>query len=335
MRKLQYSVYKQETGSAGGKAKNDAFDILLANGFAPSYKPSHKRSIRIIQQYLSLRKIKKDTLLFVQYPAISDALMKKLVKRLKKTKATSVALVHDLPSIQGMGGETDNEIKQLNAFDYLIVHNEKMDAYLKEKGYQGKTVILGVFDYLHDIEKPVCDTPYENRICIAGNLDKGAYIRKVDELSSYQFNLYGVNRVLDLTQINNAQYKGCLPSDEIVYLLDGDFGLVWDGESLDECSGIYGKYLLYNNPHKLSLYLSSGKPVIVWKQSALAPFVEENGLGVAVGSLAELERLDLRTNYASYKQNVMEVKKKLGSGYYLTQAIARVMEDIEKETEKK
>ena len=40
MRKLQYSVYKQETGSAGGKAKNDAFDILLANGFA---RPINRR----------------------------------------------------------------------------------------------------------------------------------------------------------------------------------------------------------------------------------------------------------------------------------------------------
>ena len=139
-----------------------------------------------------------------------------------------------------------------------------------------------------------------------------------------------------MTSLSEALFAEWSKSETIIRSAhDGDFGLVWDGESLDECSGIYGKYLLYNNPHKLSLYLSSGKPVIVWKQSALAPFVEENGLGVAVGSLAELENLDLRANYESYKKNVMEMKKKLGSGYYLTQAIARVLEDIEKETEKK
>jgi len=333
MKKLQYSVYRQETGSAGGKAKNDAFDILLKNGFTPSYKPSHKRSIRIVQQYLSLRKIKKDTLLFVQYPAISEVLMNKLIKRIKKSGAKSVALIHDLPSIQGMGGETDNELRQLSVFDYLIVHNEKMEAYLKEKGYQGKTVVLGIFDYLHDVEKPVPYTAYENSVCVAGNLDKGAYIRKLDEISSYKFDLYGVNKVLDLTKIQNAEYKGCLPSDEIVYLLESNYGLVWDGESLDECAGIYGRYLLYNNPHKLSLYLSSGRPVIVWVKSAVAPFVKENGLGVVVDSLKELESMDLQKDYETYKKNVADIKEKLGVGYYLTQAIQTVIKDIEKQAE--
>lgn len=328
MEKLQYSVYKQETGSAGGKAKNDAFDTLLKNGFKPSYKPSDKRYIRIIQQLLSLRKIKKKTILVVQYPAVSEPLMKRLIKRIRKTNAVSVALIHDLPSIQGMGGTAEAELSQLNAFDYLIVHNEKMQAYLKELGYAGKTVLLGIFDYLHDVDRPVVSEPYSGTICIAGNLDKGAYIQALSTLSSYRFNLYGVNKTLDLSNIENAFYKGLVPSDEIVYSLHGDYGLVWDGDSLDGCSGVYGKYLLYNDPHKLSLYLSSGKPVIVWAKSAVAPFVKKYGLGVAVDSLSELENIDLQAEYETLKANVLAIKEKLGTGYYLTQAINAVVCDL-------
>ena len=31
MRKVQYSVYRRETGTAGGKAKNDAYDIAFSS----------------------------------------------------------------------------------------------------------------------------------------------------------------------------------------------------------------------------------------------------------------------------------------------------------------
>ena len=58
--------------------------------------------------------------------------------------------------------------------------------------------------------------------------------------------------------------------------MDQNFGLVWDGTSLDGCNGRYGEYLKFNNPHKTSLYLSCGIPVIIWKEAALADFVEEH-----------------------------------------------------------
>ena len=328
MRKLQYSVFKKETGNAGGKAKNDAFDILLENGFQPTYKPSNKRFIRILQQFLSLSRLKKNDILVVQYPAVSDILMRRLIKHIKRKNILSIALVHDLSSIQGMGGNIRDEIEILNAFDYLIVHNEKMREYLQIQGYKGKMVILGIFDYLHDPAKSVQDAPYSNTVCIAGNLDKAKYIQDLSELSSYRFNLYGINNVLELSGIDNATYKGCVPSDEIVYTLEGDYGLVWDGDSVEACAGVFGRYLLYNNPHKLSLYLSSGKPVIVWAKSAVAEFVRKNRLGIAVDSLLELKAMDLKTDYKEFKANVLAMKEKIGRGYYLSQAIRTVLQDI-------
>lgn len=45
---------------------------------------------------------------------------------------------------------------------------------------------------------------------------------------------------------------------------------VWDGDSVDTCAGNTGAYLRYNNPHKTSLYLACGMPVIVWKEAAIA-----------------------------------------------------------------
>lgn len=328
MKKIQYSVYKRETGSAGGKAKNDAFDILLDNGFIPSYVPSDKRSIRVIQQIFSLQKFNENTFLAIQYPAISSKVMSLLLKRIEKMKCKSVALIHDLPSIQGMGGDSDSEINELNHFDYLIVHNSKMEEYLLSRGYKGKTVCIELFDYLHDAARTVTDNPYSGTISIAGNLDKAPYVLDLEKVDRYKFNLYGINKTLDLNNISNIAYKGCLPSDEIPYLLDADYGLVWDGDSVDTCSGIYGKYLLYNNPHKLSLYIAAGKPVIVWSKSAVAEFVLRNKIGIAVDSLNDLQQIDLLENYADMKQNVADLKQKIANGFFLKSAIEKITKEL-------
>ncbi|RKW11724.1 MAG: glycosyl transferase, partial [Catonella sp.] len=103
------------------------------------------------------------------------------------------------------------------------------------------------------------------------------------------------------------------------------------GDSIDECNGPFGNYLRYNNPHKLSLYIASGLPVIVWRQAALAGFVEERGLGLVVDSLREisliLAKLD-QTTYHTYAQNCLSLSQELRSGLYsqnaLDQAQARI-----------
>ena len=67
--------------------------------------------------------------------------------------------------------------------------------------------------------------------------------------------------------------------------------MVWDGEGIDTCSGAMGNYLRINAPHKMSLYLAKGIPLIVWRESGVAPIVERYKLGVCVNSLDEIPRV--------------------------------------------
>lgn len=67
-------------------------------------------------------------------------------------------------------------------------------------------------------------------------------------------------------------------------------GLVWDGESVDSCTGQYGEYLKINSPFKFSLYLAANRPVVVWSKSALASYVKEYKLGICVDSLKDIEK---------------------------------------------
>ena len=85
--------------------------------------------------------------------------------------------------------------------------------------------------------------------------------------------------------------------------------MVWDGNSIDSCSGDFGEYLQYNNPHKLSLYLASGIPVVIWDKAAESKFVKDNNLGLCVSSLHELQdKLNLITEQ-EFNEMVDNVEK--------------------------
>ena len=327
-KKIQYSVYKKETGNASGKAKNDAYDIALKMGFLPSYNPSGYRVIRIIQQFLSLRKYDANSLIFFQYPAVSEQLMRTFEKRVSK-KAYSIALIHDLASVQGFNDWNRNtELHYLNLFNHLIVHNEKMKEYVLELGYTGKVTCLELFDYLYDTRRSVTKNGFSNTIAFAGNLSKAGFLNQLENISGVNFLLYGNAVENDFTK-RNVTYCGSLPSDEIQYLLQGDYGLVWDGDSIETCSGAHGKYLLFNNPHKMSLYIAAGKPVITWKKAAIANFIKKNNIGIVVDSLKELTEIDLRKNFEEYRKNIDELRLKVANGYYLSRAIKEAIKEID------
>ena len=119
--------------------------------------------------------------------------------------------------------------------------------------------------------------------------------------------------------------------DQLIATAQGDFGLVWDGHSLDGCMGDLGEYLQYNNPHKTSLYLRCGLPIIIWKRAALASFVEEHQVGLTIDSLRELdERLGSLSEeeYYAMRQRVATVSQRIAEGRYVQEAVKQAMETL-------
>ena len=47
----------------------------------------------------------------------------------------------------------------------------------------------------------------------------------------------------------------------------------------------------YNNPHKTSLYLSSGIPVITWSQAAIADFIKQHNVGIVIDDLNRIDEV--------------------------------------------
>ena len=66
--------------------------------------------------------------------------------------------------------------------------------------------------------------------------------------------------------------------------------------------------------------------MIIWKEAALAAFVEENGVGFTVSSLSEIqEKLERITDddYAAMLKNVQRISKRLTGGWYTKTALGK------------
>lgn len=267
-----------------------------------------------------------DGILFIQYPTKKYYVLLCKIAHLKHTKV--ISLIHDLGSFRRKKISVGQEIDRLNNSDYIIATNQKMKDWLITNNVKVEINSLGIWHFLSEEErKPEFRSGdnYPYTICYAGALNrrKNAFLYEfIPSPRNFVLNIYGDR--FDIADTDNFHCRGYIDSDTFILTNNDDFGLVWDGDSMDECSGNFGAYLRYNTPHKVSFYLKSHLPVIIWKHAALAPFIEENRIGITIDSLTEINSILSSMTpgyYNEMKRNVIEVSKKLQSGFYLKQAI--------------
>ena len=342
MKKYQIVELIIEHNHAGSKAVQDVCDVAKNLGYEAkviktatsidSLWGKIRRQTLFFIDWLKLYfSITPNSLVLIQNPYHHKQLIRNLVlSKLKRDKKVKfISLVHDVEELRNSlyNDYYKNEFNfMLSIADSIIVHNDKMKAFFTKKGIsENKLVSLKIFDYLMDKEATSKNVIFERAISIAGNLDinKSAYIAQLGKLGII-VHLYGPNFSHSLEQYEDIQYHGSFPASEIPNQLNSGFGLVWDGNSVDTCSGDFGEYLQYNNPHKLSLYLASGIPVVIWDKAAEADFVREHNLGICVSSLNELkDKLSLisEDEYHSILVNVNSISNLLVTGRYTRKAI--------------
>ncbi len=288
--------------------------------------------------YKSYNKIKNNSIVLLQHPL--HAANNKILKKLKyKKNVKFISVIIDIEELRCYYYNNDfvyykQEFEtMLEISDILIVHNNTMFKYFVDKGISEKKLInIESFDYLQKNDNVV---EFERSISFAGNLDviKCGFIAQLNRLKNIKINLYGVNFNNRVLNSENIKYHGSFQPDEISKKLDRGFGLVWDGDSIDSCSGYFGQYLKYNNPHKLSLYLSCGIPVVIWKYAAQAEFVKKYNVGICVENLQEAENIISNMNADDYNiltENVKKIKPLLCSGHFTIQAIKKALDLINK-----
>ena len=330
------SSYTRGLYNAGPKAKMDIekivsktleFDVVsldITNNISNAFI---RRIYLFVKRFILANKVHKNVdLASVQSPYSNRKI---ILNKFKK----KILIIHDIDGLrQQIPKKLKKEINFYKSCDYVIVHNQRMKDFLVERGViASKIYILELFDYLCvDRNENYKDKESENfkepTIVYSGNLDKANFINQLDSKEmKFKINLYGTKT----KEINNNKmlYKGVFNAEELPNKLEGNLGLVWDGnyDESDEYD-TFKFYTKYNNPHKLSCYIAAGFPVIVWKKSAIADFVRKYNIGYEISDLYEINDLDF-SDYEKKIDNLKNLTEKVRNGYFTKRVINEVLRD--------
>ncbi|MBO9201675.1 MULTISPECIES: hypothetical protein [Niastella] len=312
----------------GGIGNVDGEKIFVSRGYRPidfpgrmdfSIQSKLKRFLYLIRLFFSLSS--RDLVVF-QFPLYAK--IHQLLITLLSIKGAQIICV-----IQDMEGWRDDnrqlfekEKKALRRIRLFVAHNERMQQWLQTLVPKATIECFQFHDFL---TTPVCkNRSKQNHIVIAGDLAKTTFIEKLGQLPRLSFSVYGEGYPVKNTVPDNVTFKGVYPPYELVHHVQGSFGLVWYGEAIDSFDGIYSSYLTVITPHKLSLYILAGIPVIVPATSASAILVKQYGIGYSIEKLSEMEEMIRNTSDQEYQamvENMRPLAMQISQGHFLTKAL--------------
>lgn len=324
----------------GGIGYADAEKILQVNGFVPIKFPCHHsfsilaKINRVVYFFKAWLKIRKgDTIVFI-FPVFAN-IHRLLLRLLHFRKGIRmICFVADIDGIKdGDMSLLTEEINELKRYKYFIVHNESMKEWFRKHFSAVEIELIEFFDFLAP--------PFEGnrqqtkQVVFAGNLEKSTFLENLYLLNkhypSLHFNLYGPGCTNKISSQVNVGYKGVSEPYKLPATIEGSFGLVWDGDSIEGAGGSLGEYMRYISHHKLSLYILSGLPLIVPAMAASASLVKEYRVGVTVNSLHEIDdAIEKITgdDYRQMRENMKPLAEKISTGKYLESAIKELMKKM-------
>ena len=281
-----------------------------------------------VKAYLSIR---KGDVVVIQYPMTKA--FEIIAKKARRRGAKVIAVVHDLHAPRELTITPERESKILNLCDVVLTHNDSMQRWLSENGCTARLVNYEIMDYLSGISaphKPEKEDGFSLYFIGNASAEVNEFLYEMArEMPDTKIYVYGPNfDKAKAADTPNLIEMGSAKDTDLMAGHKGDFGIAWYGSSLDGAKGRLGEYMSLNNPHKVSLYLRCGTPVVVWKHAGCAKFLQDNGVDVSVDSLRELpEILNAMTpeKYASMCGKAHEVSDRIASGHHLRKAIDQAL----------
>ena len=332
---------------AGSKAKIDICNILISKGFHPISLPRtrnwHSKLTLIFgSSIIGLGRIFKlffgipyGSIIVINHPFDFVSMNYALPGIARKNKV--ILINHDVNFCRFEDDEdwqkregSEKYRKLYNAVSGAIIPSPTIDV-LQKAGVSNPVITpLSIFPYLLDISK-LQDRGFSLSVAFTGNFEKAEFVNSWLGMNrSHSIELIGI-KADKLELKGDAIYKGSFDADVVPFKVESSFGLVWDGDSVDSCTGNYGNYLRYNSPHKLSLYLAIGIPVFIWREAGMAGFVEKNKAGFLIDSLSDIDKIlaDMtEEKYKEMQENIKPIQRKITDGSYLVEALDEVLSRI-------
>lgn len=330
-RKYYLRQYSQEKYWHGGIGYTHIENILEEKGYVPIELPATPRIpvLLFIIRFFKMVSIcldakPADRWAFI-YP-VYGRLNRWMIKWLNRKKVNTLCIVGD---IDGLKDEDPAQLKKDIRFflrqPSLVVHNDNMEEWARSMGYRGWVYQLTLFDFLSrpsDRRRELSRT-----VVFAGNLHKSPFVYQLSQpaLKDIQFLVYGAGGDSTRAWPRNVEFKGSYAPSQLPNVVEGSFGLLWDGDSWDTPAGPIGKYMPYITHHKVSLYILAGLPILVPRIAGSASFIEKNGLGILIDDLSMIEPAIQQISEEDYRRmrtNLSIWSKRILNGFQLKDVLS-------------
>lgn len=261
----------------------------------------------------------------IQYPLWTNNSEFELefVNYLKSVRqAKIVALVWDIISwvqdARDRDYTKDASLWMLNKYDLVIAANPKMGKRLQEVGGVTSPMIpMYLSDFIY--KGPLIQKKFKKELYYVATGIDPALIHECPK--NIPINFIGPHDRVKDTPSSSIRLLGAMDSNNIPYQLDGGFGLLYYPQG-GTYKGMH-QYGECNNPLKLSLYLSSGLPVISMYNTAHAKWIKEQGVGIIIDNLSDIDKkIDEISESDYYKmiENIKPWQRAVSSGFFAKSA---------------
>jgi hypothetical protein len=209
-----------------------------------------------------------------------------------------------------------------------------MQRWLNEQVPGRTSAILNFFDFLASPAGK--ERNMDHTIAYAGNLSESDFLEKLPPFFPATGNtilyLYGKPAPAAWLLSERIVYKGAIEPYALPAIIEGAWGLIWDGDEADSIAGSFGHYMQYISHHKVSLYILSGMPIITYEQAGTAYLVKQYKIGITIKDLTELEEAIGKVTPAQYRQmceNTKSLAADIAAGNCLKNALHEILGNIQ------
>jgi hypothetical protein len=317
-------------------SQNDRFkfqaqieSIFDEKGFVPVKYPGN-----YISRFFTLIRLpfilNKETIIFFIHPLYSvTSRMILSIARLKRSSV--VCIISDLNGLRDENISLDKEINYLKDIKYFVFHNNKMRSLIEARTGKKVSVNIQLFDLL--FAPPAVQRINSNEVVFAGNTSKCPFLKDLDKIQNIKWMVYSSSKI---PAASNVKHVMLFDDIQDRAMLMGSYGLIWEGDSVENITGLQGKYLEWVTPLKLSNYLLNGLPVITHVHAAIADLVNREKIGFCVSSLFEIEgkiRDIDEDQYQQMQENARKFSGKISRGHYMSEAIDGIISKIRSKQE--
>lgn len=307
------------------KAKQDIIDIALTQHWQVLPLARYNDSRDTISQRqnninLWCDALRENDTVVHQFPTyMSAAFEQQFIATLNQRRVHSVVLIHDIEPLR-LTKQQPWEFDLLNAYDLVVVHSQAMADILAHNGVVSDMIIHAFFDYL--APTPSIAT-YSHQINFAGTFQKSPWLQTYN--GQLPITLFGAKprKWQHIDWPEHVHFQGNLDPIAIVAAFQSGFGLLWDSDFEGKT---YQTYTRYNAPHKASLYLHAGLPLIAWSQSAIGQIIQKHHLGITVDNLSQLDQVATisKDDYYDFQKHMSPFQLRLQNGDYTKNTLQKI-----------